>query len=420
MYDPYKDPSGWGKSTFLFVLKYVHGRFKKVQEEKGISGDQLDPEIPYSQAMLGNHLAQAFDELTMDGNLPIVYLSLGTRQRDHYLSYVAYEHLHLFTKPTEGDVQCAQAQEKEERRNDPSRLGRVKKDTLFRNGFLTMDKQQHSLVHYVLARALLISFVDLKLNYPSKFHFNGELSWNRQGLNSDFKEIIDHACTKVCCIFTVDDNKTIEINLGYFYPKRENLLKNCTIVIKMFSLDQLESILLTGSSMVVANQLASQENSLFRKLLQSTINYHGRSIPKDLIALLKARQENDFDTRRFKDLIEYNWTNTSNLVDDFIVFCMSPANQGDPHCFGGIPMIVSLVYLYGHLTMKALKVICKIREYFNDKRKDYAELKEKKEKGEGNFDEEEAKKDFADLSKALNRCSSAVRAEFDKIIQDSL
>lgn len=420
MFDPYKDPSGWGKSTFLFVLKYVHLQFKKVQQEKGITGDQLDPEIPYSQAMLGNHLAQAFDECTMEGNLPIVYLSLGTRQRDHCLSYVAYEHLHLFTKPTEGDVQRAQEQEKEERRNDPSRLGQVKRDTLFRNGFLTMDKQQHSLVHYVLARALLISFVDLKLNQPTKFQFNGELSWKRTGMNTDFKEIIDHACTKVCCIFTVDDNKTIEIKLGYFYPKRENLLTNCTIVIKMFSLDQLESILLTGSSTEVANQLASEKNSLLRKLLQSTINYHGRIIPKDLIALLTARHENDFDTRRFKDVIEYNWTNTSNLVDDFIDFCMSPANKGDKYCFGGIPMIVSLVYLYGHLTMKALKLMCRIREHFDNKRKDYAELKEKMEKGEGNFDEQEAKKDFADLSKALSLRSSAVKEEFDKIIQNSL
>lgn len=360
------DPHGWGKSTALYVIKYVHNIFDEVREKLNITGDTLDPNVPYSQAMLGNYIAKSFDARTVHGNRPLVYMADPNRQRKTYCTYVTYEHKHLFTKPSALVVAAAKTCSQRLVENDPKKLSRVHKDTLYKN-HLKIPSTEFTVVRHMMARAMIITFIQKKIHQPEKFLAEFEKSWSYQRGDQEMLK----KDTKTTIMYYVG---TEPINMQYYFPCKNNFKTNWNRAKEYFKIDRLETLF----ALQPQNITCFMEKNRHIKLLlisilsEDPVNADCRLLFSELTKLLKSRHEKDFRKWNVKK-VETHWVNKFYELD-----LLLQTGKGAYHT-GSIPPCVRLIYKSGCITMKFYTVLYNIRERFQNYRRAASKLLENDE-----------------------------------------
>jgi len=358
------DHTGWKQSTFLFVMKHIHKLFDEIRLSQGVEGRHDDPTSPYSTAMFGNALARIFVSKAPLNSSPIIFLSIGCRQREFYLKYIPFQPMHFFEKKSDEGV-VAVAQRVEESKWLTHEYLKGQKDTLFKSYFCGIGRGAGNLadgvniLQFLIFKSLIFAYIDLLNKYPNKIRAHGSDVWKK-----DLTSIREHAFSSVT-VYTEGRNYFIS-DYCFTVMFRDNV--NKVVNNPTFNLLQIDEFLLIDNDNVRVQTLAVRAPFLYRYLCH-LVNHEERAAKfANLHKLIKSRINEDH-TSRFD--IPLSMTSSYDKLDWLLDRAFGEYRHGvTPYC-------VQFCFLTGITTKKMLMTCYNIRKQYNLLRKEIADSKKR-------------------------------------------
>lgn len=364
------DHTGWKKSTFLYVLKHTHKLFDEIRLTQGVEGTHDDPTSPYSTALFGNALARIFATKVPVNTFPIIFLSLGSRQREFYLKYIPFHPTHYFKKKTQEEVR-AEADRVEESQWLTHQYLKGTKDTLFKSYLCGTARASGNLadcpniLQFLIIKSLIFAYIDLLNKSPIVIKRHGRDVWTN-GQNSDFAALRTHAHSEVP-VYTNGRDFFLS-DFCFFEMFRENA--NKIAANSTFKLFMIEELLLIDDDELRVRQLAEKAPVVYRYLCHVVTLSERDSKFANIRKLIKSRIEEDYTT---KFDIPLFMTSTWEKLD-----WLNDMGHGEFR-HGVTPYCVQFSFLTGIATKKMLITCYNIRRQFNQLRKEIADSKNRKD-----------------------------------------